>query len=92
MQLGNREIAAVLAGLRLLQAERATDVGLSEDIYNIATDGLSFAVLNDVEIDALAEYLNTGNSSYGVERFDTDTFVVCDDDKVQDMIGDKSRR
>ena len=35
MQLGNREIAAVLAGLRLLQAECATDVGLSEDIYNL---------------------------------------------------------
>lgn len=56
MKLGPRELATVLAGLRYWQRLGVGEGGPEEDI---ATDGGSIEPLNEVEIDALCERLNT---------------------------------
>lgn len=61
----NRRIAAVLAGLRLLQsnAEGRITIGDHEHaaaIDDIATSGGEFDVLDPEAIDALCEAINTG--------------------------------
>src|SRR5262245_23443803 len=54
--LNDRELAAVLAGLRLLQ-DHAHD-GYQEAIVEVASDGGKLDPLNASEIDALCERLN----------------------------------
>lgn len=53
--LTDRELGAVLAGLRLWQAWEAS---ADESLRDIADGGGAFAPLSDDEIDALCERLN----------------------------------
>jgi hypothetical protein len=53
--LNSQELAAVLAGLRMLQSH-----GCPEDLQDIATDGGKTAVLTEEQIDELCEKLNGG--------------------------------
>jgi hypothetical protein len=59
-----RRVAAILAGLRLLQASTAQSSRSSsahaEAIDDIATSGGDFEALNATEIDELCEAINTG--------------------------------
>ncbi|GAC1496214.1 MAG: hypothetical protein NVS1B2_16190 [Vulcanimicrobiaceae bacterium] len=52
-----RELATVLAALRLWERERATDDGIPDDIFEIAAD--AGTPLEIQEVDALCEALNT---------------------------------
>ena len=54
--VNERQLGAILAGLRLLQRE--TPNGLSDGIYDVATNCGSFPSLNEVEIDNLCAELN----------------------------------
>jgi hypothetical protein len=56
IETSNREIASLLAGLRLLQQLREREIG--SEVRDIATDGDEFERLNDDEIDDLAERIN----------------------------------
>lgn len=58
--LARRKLAAILAGLRLLQRTRISTAsdGWPEGIFDIATDGGSFPALSDLEIDAMCEEIN----------------------------------
>lgn len=57
--LSDRDLASVLAGLRLLQGEgRGPTDG--EAIDDIATNNGRLLALSDEEVDQLCEYLNTG--------------------------------
>ncbi len=55
-----RELAAVLAGLRLIQCH-ANDGYTEEPIADVATNGGTLTPLDATEIDALCERLNTTN-------------------------------
>ena len=55
--MNNREDAAILAGLRIIQ--RALASGLDPAILDIATDGGSFEALSAKEVDSLCERLDT---------------------------------
>lgn len=57
MTLNNRELGAVLAGLRLLQDNLGN---LDSDIEAIATEGGTQEVLSHEEINVLCERINCG--------------------------------
>jgi hypothetical protein len=57
MRLSKRETATLLAALRHFQTER--DREISGEVMSIATDHFSFDRLDDDEIDALCERINT---------------------------------
>ncbi len=52
-ELDARELAAILAGLRIIQAQ-----GVPDEIDDVATDGGAFDVLDDDDIDDLCERIN----------------------------------
>ncbi len=60
----DRENAAILAGLRLLQAMRENRLGttaqIDRDIDDVESDGGSLEVLSVEEIDDLCERINSG--------------------------------
>ncbi|MGW8135394.1 hypothetical protein ACWGNZ_07120 [Sphingomonas zeae] len=56
--MNDREIAAVLAGLRTLQNVQQHEA-LAPEIMNTMTNGGSLVPLSDIEIDALCEDLNS---------------------------------
>lgn len=56
--LSDQEIAAILAGLRMLQTGREN---LSQSIEDIATNGDLHVILTDKAIDRLCERLNFGD-------------------------------
>ena len=64
--LSRRELAAILAGLRLLQAQYSPEAGerpnenAGADIQQIATDGGTVQPLSSTKIDELCERLNLG--------------------------------
>lgn len=65
MKMNNRELATVLAALRLWQADMAeskTVAALPADRGGIATNMNCFETLNSEEIDDLCEKLNLGDS------------------------------
>ena len=70
IQLTNRELGAVLAGLRMYQdiREKCEYVGGKDfsfrEYYDIATDGGSFRALDHPEVDDLCERLNTDSRSH----------------------------
>lgn len=55
MKLNDREIAAVLAGLRMLQA---APNAARENVADVFTNGGTLEALSEAEIDALCERLN----------------------------------
>lgn len=56
--LDNREFAAVLAGLRLVQAELPRSEFLPQGVHDIFDDGETLTPLTEDEIDTLCERLN----------------------------------
>jgi hypothetical protein len=58
VSLDNRQLAAVLAGLRLVQAELPRGEYLPQGVHEIFDDGGSIEPLSVEEIDTLAETLN----------------------------------
>lgn len=56
LKLNQRELAAILAGLRLYQ--EVCDGGLNLDIWNIASDEGRVERLNAADIDTLCESIN----------------------------------
>ena len=56
--LDRRELAAVLAGLRLLQRELPRAAYLPQGVHDIFDDGGTIEPLSVEEIDTLAETLN----------------------------------
>ncbi|BCJ91831.1 hypothetical protein IZ6_25660 [Terrihabitans soli] len=56
MKIDDRELASILAGLRLLQQTHV--LSLSNDIINIMTDGDQLVPLSPAEIDELCERIN----------------------------------
>lgn len=73
---GEREIASVLAGLRLLQQSRHN--GLLPDILDIASNGGEVVPLDDEEIDKLCEALNCGGKNSPEVR----TLVLTGDGEI----------
>jgi len=64
MTLNQKELAAVLAGLRMLQSVSLKNDGLLPvEFADIMTDGGSFEGLDDIEIDELCQRLNGGASN-----------------------------
>jgi hypothetical protein len=59
MNLSDRELASVLAGLRLLQAFQNGSSADRTAIWEIATDGGDEEPMTSSEIDRLCESLNT---------------------------------
>ena len=59
VKLNKREVAAVLAGLRLLECH-AMDGYQEEGIVDIATNGDTFPPLSADEVDELCIRINTG--------------------------------
>lgn len=67
MKLNPRETATVLAALRYWQRVGLYDrASLAEDM--IATNDNTFPALNEEEIDALCERINTGNTPKPIAR------------------------
>lgn len=58
--LNNREVAAILAALRLFQKERMRG---SDPMWEIASGCGAFTPLSNIEIDALCETINFGTVS-----------------------------
>jgi hypothetical protein len=58
LHLNDRELATVLAALRVLQSEDPSEEREKDDIYHIRTDNGAVAQLTNDEIDALCERLN----------------------------------
>jgi hypothetical protein len=58
IQLGERELAAVLAGLRLVQAEMGRGEFLPQGVHSIFDDDGTITPLDTDEIDALCERIN----------------------------------
>lgn len=56
--LDNRELAAVLAGLRLIQRELPRSEFLPQGVQDIFDDGGTLVPLTEDEIDILAESIN----------------------------------
>jgi hypothetical protein len=61
MRLPTRDLAAVLAGLRLLQRTLEGRPARLDDVLDILTDGGRFPAPTAAAIDALAERLNLGD-------------------------------
>ncbi len=67
--LNNRELAAVLAGLRLVQRELPRSTYLPQGVQDIYDDGGSITPLDEYEIDDLCEALNLAESTHGGETW-----------------------
>jgi hypothetical protein len=60
MTVTDREVAAILTGLRLLQEAGDRSAVLSPALQDIVSDGGRLAPLDADELDQLAERINTG--------------------------------
>ena len=64
IELNDRELAAVLAALRMRQKylRHTTAIGRSDHAYDIASDGGALEPLTAQEIEELCERINLGGS------------------------------
>ena len=97
--LDPRELAAVLAGLRLVQRELPRSEFLPQGVHDIFDDGGTIQPLDEDEIDALCETINCAPTTQPQDASDavslrdqivSDLFDTCrsDDDYLRTLLAD----